>query len=123
MGGFTTIAVIIALLLLLSSRTSASLSAADDTTIQHLVSYIRHSGLEYHHGAERLDGRMVAHALSREYAAIRRTVRSAEEFIERAVAASTPSTAPVRVRLPDGSERTVGELLRAELGRYRTLRS
>ena len=106
-------------LLAFGAPAKADPSAADAKVIEHLVDFIRSSGLIFIRNGQEYDSAQAAKHIEQKYAHIKSRVVTPEDFIEGAASKSMLTGEPYMVRRADGSQYGVKALLTEELTKYR----
>lgn len=97
----------------------ATPSADEAAAIDHLISFVRESKLQFIRNGEAHDSADAADHLSLKYKNTQKRLSTAEEFIDNVASKSSMSGKPYFIRKPDGTEIPVSDWLHAELKSYR----
>ena len=109
-----------AVLMLLASNSAAVQHAEDlDGTIQHLITYVRHSGVQFERNFSSHDSVEAASHIEKKYQHFKDKIDTPEQFIELCATASLVTGKQYRVMTKQGDEIPAGEWLNTELDRYR----
>ena len=107
--------------LLMMTPASASDPQAEDldTTIQHLIGYVKESDVTFERNISRHDAVDAAAHIERKYQHFKDEIDTPEEFIERCATASLVTGKQYLIIDSQGAEMPAGEWLNTELVRYR----
>ena len=109
-----------AVLMLLASNSAAAQHAEDlDGTIQHLITYVRDSGVQFERNFSSHDSVEAASHIEKKYQHFKDKIDTPEQFIELCATASLVTGKQYRVMTKQGDEIPAGEWLNTELDRYR----
>jgi hypothetical protein len=97
----------------------ATPSAEEDAAIQHLIGFVRDSGLEFIRNGDAHASPEAAYHLLMKYNNTKKRLSTADEFIDHVASKSSMSGKPYFIRQKDGSEIPVSDWLHAELKSYR----
>jgi hypothetical protein len=107
-------------LLLVSANSAAARQAEGlDTTIQHLITYVRESDVTFERNFSRHDSVAAAAHIDKKYQHFRDKIETPEQFIELCATASLVTGRPYMIIDGQGEEIPAGEWLNIELARYR----
>jgi hypothetical protein len=107
-------------LLLMASSGAAAQRAEDlDTTIQHLITYVKESGVTFERNFSSHDSVEAAEHIEKKYQHFKDEIDTSEKFIELSATASLVTGKKYRVITKQGEELPAGVWLNAELERYR----
>ena len=109
------------LVLLLTAPVSAAAQQSQDldTTIQHLITYVRESDVTFERNISRHDSVEAAAHIEKKYQHFRDDIDTPEQFIERCATASLVTGKQYLIIDSQGDEIPAGEWLNTELARYR----
>jgi hypothetical protein len=109
------------LVLLLTAPVSAAAQQSEDldTTIQHLITYVRESDVTFERNISRHDSVEAAAHIEKKYQHFRDDIDTPEQFIERCATASLVTGKQYLIIDSQGDEIPAGEWLNTELARYR----
>jgi hypothetical protein len=109
------------LVLLLTAPVSAAAQQSEDldTTIQHLITYVRESDVTFERNISRHDSVEAAAHIEKKYQHFRDEIDTPEQFIERCATASLVTGKQYLIIDSQGDEIPAGEWLNTELARYR----
>ena len=107
--------------LLLTAPVSAAAQQAEDldTTIQHLITYVRESDVTFERNISRHDPVEAAARIEKKYRYFRDEINTPEQFIERCATASLVTGRQYLIIDGQGDEIPAGVWLNTELARYR----
>ena len=107
--------------LLLTAPASAAARQAEDldTTIQHLITYVRESDVTFERNISRHDSVEAAAHIEKKYKYFRDEIDTPEQFIERCATASLVTGKQYLIIDSQGHEIPAGDWLNTELARYR----
>ena len=109
-----------AVLLLMASNSAAAQQAEDlDTTIEHLITYVKDSGVTFERNFSSHDSVDAARHIEKKYQHFKDEIDTPEKFIELSATASLVTGKKYRVITKQGEEIPAGVWLNAELDRYR----
>jgi hypothetical protein len=97
----------------------ATPSSEEDAAIQHLIGFVRDSGLEFIRNGDAHASSEAAEHLLMKYNNTKKRLSAADEFIDHVASKSSMSGKPYFIRKKDGTEIPVSEWLHAELKAYR----
>ena len=97
----------------------ATPSSEEDAAIQHLIVFVRDSGLEFIRNGDAHASSEAAEHLLMKYNNTKKRLSTADEFIDHVAAKSSMSGKPYFIHKKDGTEIPVSEWLHAELKAYR----
>ena len=106
-------------LLLASARAAAAQNAELDTTIQHLIEFVKQSDVQFERNFSSHDSLEAAQHIEKKYQHFKGEIDTAEKFIELCATRSLVTGKQYRVILVDGEALPSGEWLNLELARYR----
>jgi len=107
-------------LLLMTSSTAAAQQAEDlDGTIQHLITYVRESNVQFERNFSSHDSIDAAGHIEKKYQHFKDEIDTPEKFIELSATASLVTGKKYLIITEQGEEIPAGEWLNAELARYR----
>jgi hypothetical protein len=109
----------LALLLMASNSAAAQQSEDLDGTIQHLIIYVRDSGVTFERNFGSHDSVEAASHIEKKYQHFKDEIDTPEKFIELSATASLVTGKKYRVITEQGETIPAGEWLNAELDRYR----
>jgi hypothetical protein len=109
------------MVLLLTAPVSAAAQQSEDldTTIQHLITYVRESDVTFERNISRHDSVEAAAHIEKKYQHFRDDIDTPEQFIERCATASLVTGKQYLIIDSQGDEIPAGEWLNTELARYR----
>jgi len=109
------------MVLLLTAPVSAAAQQSEDldTTIQHLITYVRESDVTFERNISRHDSVEAAAHIEKKYQHFRDEIHTPEQFIERCATASLVTGKQYLITDSQGDEIPAGEWLNTELARYR----
>jgi hypothetical protein len=109
------------MVLLLTAPFSAAAQQSEDldTTIQHLITYVRESDVTFERNISRHDSVEAAAHIEKKYQHFRDDIDTPEQFIERCATASLVTGKQYLIIDSQGDEIPAGEWLNTELARYR----
>jgi hypothetical protein len=109
------------LVLLLTAPVSAAAQQSEDldTTIQHLITYVRESDVTFERNISRHDSVEAAAHIEKKYQHFRDEIDTPEQFIELCATASLVTGKQYLIIDSQGDEIPAGEWLNTELARYR----
>ena len=107
--------------LLLTAPVSAAAQQAEDldTTIQHLITYVRESDVTFERNISRHDSVEAAAHIEKKYKYFRNEIDTPEQFIERCASASLVTGKQYLIIDSQGHEIPARDWLNTELARYR----
>jgi hypothetical protein len=109
-----------AVLMLMVSSAAAARQAEDlDGTIQHLIIYVRDSGVTFQRNFSSHDSIEAAGHIEKKYQHFKDEIDTPEKFIELSATASMVTGKKYMVTTVQGEKIPAGEWLNAELNRYR----
>jgi hypothetical protein len=114
-----TLLIAFALLAFLPARAFATPSVDEALAIDHLITFVKDSKLEFIRNGTAYDSEAAAKHLQDKYAASENRLKTADEFIDNVASKSSISGQPYLIRSPDGTEKPVADWLHAELTAYR----
>jgi hypothetical protein len=114
-----TVIALFAFVFLLASPALAAPEAKECAAIDHLITYVRDSKLDFVRNGQTYDASKAAEHLEMKYAYARDRIATADEFIDNIASKSSLSGQPYFVRDGQGMEKPVGPWLHAELEKYR----
>ena len=107
-------------MLLMASNSAAAQQAEDlDGTIQHLIIYVRDSGVTFERNFSSHDSFEAASHIEKKYQHFKDEIDTPEKFIELSATASLVTEKKYRVITEQGEAIPAGEWLNTELDRYR----
>ena len=107
-------------LLLMTSSTAAAQQAEDlDATIEHLITYVKDSGVMFKRNFSSHDSVEAAEHIEKKYQHFKDEIDTPEKFIELSATASLVTGKKYMVLTKQGEEIPAGMWLNAELDRYR----
>ena len=107
--------------LLLTAPASAAARQAEDldTTIQHLIAYVRESDVTFERNISRHDSAEAAEHIEKKYRHFKDKIDTPEQFIELCATASLVTGKQYLIIDRQGDEIPAGDWLNTELARYR----
>ena len=109
----------LALLLMAFNSAAAQQSKDLDGTIQHLITYVRESNVQFERNFSSHDSTRAAVHIEKKYQHFKNEIDTPEKFIELSATASLVTGKKYLVITEQGEEIPAGEWLNAELARYR----
>ena len=107
-------------LLLVASNSAAAQQAEDlDATVEHLITYVKDSGVMIKRNFSSHDSVEAASHIEKKYQHFKDKIDTPEQFIELCATASLVTGKQYRVMTKQGDEIPAGEWLNTELDRYR----
>ena len=106
-------------LLLASARAAAAQNAELDTTIQHLIEFVKQSDVQFERNFSSHDSLEAAQHIEKKYEHFKDEIDTPEKFIELCATRSLVTGKQYQVILVDGEALPAGEWLNLELARYR----
>ncbi|MGB5426377.1 MAG: DUF5329 family protein [Gammaproteobacteria bacterium] len=117
--GWLLLLTLLVLLLTVTVSVAAQQSEDLDTTIQHLITYVRESDVTFERNISRHDSVEAAAHIEKKYQHFRDEIDTPEQFIERCATASLVTGKQYLIIDSQGDETPAGEWLDTELARYR----
>ncbi len=115
------VGLLVTTMLLLASASVAAATRGDelDATIEHLIEFVRQSGVQFERNFSSHDSLEAAQHIEKKYQHFKEEIDTPEKFIELCATRSLVSGKQYLVILDDGEALPAGEWLNLELARYR----
>ena len=106
-------------LLLASARVAVAQNAELDTTIQHLIEFVKQSDVQFERNFSSHDSLEAARHIEKKYQHFKDQIDTPEKFIELCATRSLVTGKQYQVVIADGEALPASEWLNLELARYR----